>query len=199
MKLLKLTVSFMIFLVSLSTFYFLHALYFNVDVVFYSAVFDGVLASLVVGLYLHFFPWNHTFSRFERNLMVALFVAGGYIFAISVPTVIDRSLSFYILEKLQQRGGEIPYSSMEAVFKDEYMKEHHLIDIRLTEQLRSGTITMDEDIIKLTPLGKTIASASRLFRLNFLPKHRLIMGEYTDVLTDPFLKSSITPETQNSH
>ena len=27
----------------------------------------------------------------------------GYVIAISLPTVIDRSLSFYILEKLQQR------------------------------------------------------------------------------------------------
>ena len=30
---------------------------------------------------------------------------------------------------------------------------------------------------------------SRLFRHYFLPRHRLLMGDYSDVLTDPFRSS----------
>ena len=48
--------------------------------------------------------------------MLLVWLLLGYILAISVPTVLDRSLSFYILEKLQQRGGGIQQSRFNEVF-----------------------------------------------------------------------------------
>ena len=113
----------------------------------------------------------------------------GYAFVISVPTVLDRSLSFYILEKLQQRGGGIKQESFDRVFREEYMLEHRLIDIRLTEQLLSGTIEIKEGCVLLTSKGESLATFSRYFRKKWLPRNRLIAGEYTDELTDPFQKS----------
>jgi hypothetical protein len=175
-----------IFVVLLAAVYYLHVLYFDVDVVFYSAILDGVIAAAATGLIVFFVPFFSTFGRFEKALLVVLCVGTGYVFAISVPTVLDRSLSFYILEKLQQRGGAIPYADFDRVFKDEYMKEHHLVDIRLTEQKASGTIRVDDGVVRLTPLGAQIAQWSRFFRTHFLAKHRLLNGQYTDVLTDPF-------------
>ncbi|WP_216074005.1 hypothetical protein, partial [Acinetobacter baumannii] len=79
------------------------------------------------------------FSRLELIQLAAIWLLGGYVFAISVPTVIDRSLSFYILEKLQQRGGGIREDAFRQVFTEEYVREHHLVEVRLTEQLQSGT------------------------------------------------------------
>jgi hypothetical protein len=78
-------------------------------------------------------------ASFERAQLLVIMLLAGYALAISVPTVIDRSLSFYILEKLQQRGGGIRYAAFEQVFTQEYLKEHRLVDVRLTEQLESGT------------------------------------------------------------
>ena len=125
-----------------------------------------------------------------------ILIAGllGYIFAISLPTVIDRSLSFYILEKLQQRGGAIQLSKFEYIFTNEYMREHKLVDIRLTEQTESGTIIIDKDCVRLTNKGSLLADFSRYFRQNFLPKKRLLRDEYTDKLIDPFSRSDITPD-----
>lgn len=114
----------------------------------------------------------------------------GYCFAISIPTVIDRSLSFYILEKLAQRGGGIRQDAMPDVFIKEYLPEHRLMDVRLTEQLESGTILIEGGCVKLTRKGARLAEASRYFRKNFLPKHRLLMGEYSADLTDPFRRSA---------
>jgi hypothetical protein len=114
----------------------------------------------------------------------------GYGFAISVPTVIDRSLSFYILEKIQQRGGGIKFDSFDRVFTQEYVKEHRLVDVRLTEQQQSGTITIKDGCVKLTDWGNKIATSSRFFRAHFLPTQRLLMGQYSDSLTDPFRNSS---------
>ncbi|KAK3584150.1 hypothetical protein CHS0354_035230 [Potamilus streckersoni] len=113
----------------------------------------------------------------------------GYIFAITVPAVIDRSLSLYILEKLQQRGGGIELAQFEKVFTEEYVKEHRLLDVRLTEQQESGTIVIRNGCVKLTERGQKLASIGRFFRQNILPKKRLLMGEYSDDLTDPFRDS----------
>ena len=74
------------------------------------------------------------------------------------------------------------------------MREHQLVDIRLTEQAESGTIVIEGGCVKLTPRGEKLASFSRFFRQNFLPKRRLLRGEYTDKLTDPFARSDILPD-----
>ena len=125
----------------------------------------------------------------HKFLLVALWLAGGFAFAITVPTVLDRSLSFYILEKLQQRGGAIRADAFPQVFTDEYMPEFRLVDVRLTEQEQSGTIVIENGCVRLTPRGQMLASFSRFFRQNLLPKHRLLAGEYTDALVDPFANS----------
>jgi hypothetical protein len=160
-----------------------------VNVVFYSAILDDVLATGLTLLVLAAIGWLRSFSRFEIAQMMCIWLLLGYSFAISVPTVIDRSLSFYILEKLQQRGGGIKLDAFDQVFTQEYVKEHRLVDVRLTEQQQSGTIIIRNGCVLLTDWGQTIATTSRYFRNHFLPKQRLLMGEYSDDLTDPFRNS----------
>lgn len=182
----------MLFVLILAIIYFLHNRFFSVNVVFYAAIGDAVIAALICAVLLWF--KSNWFSSFEKIQLIAIWLLAGYAFAISVPAVIDRSLSFYILEKLAQRGGAIKLSGFEYVFVNEYMKEHRLIDVRLTEQSESGTIVIDKNCVRLTSKGKFLAHLSRLYRMNLLPKHRLLMGEYTDDLTDPFRHSEATPD-----
>lgn len=191
MKIKKFFIGLVIFFVLLAFVYVVHLNFFRVDVVFYSAIFDGVLASILTFLIL--WKWNYfgEFNIFEKAQMGFSFVLLGYIFAISVPTVIDRSLSFYILEKLQQRGGGIKQNAFEDVFVKEYMPEHRLVDVRLTEQLSSGTIVIENGCVKLTEKGDQLAKISRFFRRNFLPKERLLMGQYSSDLTDPFAHGAV--------
>lgn len=182
----------LLFVLILAIIYFLHNRFFSVNVVFYAAIGDAIIAALIGAVLLWF--KSNWFSSFEKIQLIAIWLLAGYAFAISVPAVIDRSLSFYILEKLAQRGGAIKLSGFEYVFVHEYMKEHRLIDVRLTEQSESGTIVIDKNCVRLTSKGRFLAKLSRLYRMNFLPKHRLLMGEYTDDLTDPFRNSAPTPD-----
>ena len=170
--------------------YAIHARYFPVNVVFYSALLDAVIAALALALVLVGVKLFRNFNGNEKVLTFAICLLCGYIFAISVPTVLDRSLSFYILEKLQQRGGGILKDRFAEVFTLEYVVEHRLVDVRLTEQMESGTISIDGGCVRLTPRGERLATFSRYFRQHFLPKHRLLMGAYSDDLTDPFKKSA---------
>ena len=190
MKMARAALATLIFLAVLCTFYYVHMRFFPVNVVFYAALMDVVLAAVVSAVALSLLGLLSPLGAFERTQLFAIWLLAGYALAISGPTVIDRSLSFYILEKLQQRGGAIKQSAFEDVFKQEYMVEHRLVDVRLTEQLESGTITIEDGCVKLTGKGQRLAAFSRYFRANWLPKHRLLMGEYSADLTDPFRKDT---------
>ena len=161
----------------------------RVDVVFYSSLVAVLVATLLTGAALGFSGFLRGFSALEKAQLACIWLLAGYAFAISVPTVIDRSLSFYLLEKLEQRGGGIREDRFDDVFTKEYMHEHRLVDVRLTEQLESGTITIADGCVKLTPRGYRLAGFSRFFRANLLPKQRLLKGQYTDDLTNPFRNS----------
>jgi len=166
-----------------------HMRYFDVDVVFYASLLDAGIAVLISAGVLWWLRAFDLFNPFEKLELVVIWVLCGLAFAISIPTVIDRSLSFYILEKLQQRGGGIREDAFDRVFTQEYMKEYRLVDIRLTEQLQSGTIVIRDGCVKLTPKGNALADFSRFYRRHLLPKKRLILNGYTDELTDPFRRS----------
>lgn len=183
-----------VFMAVLVVVHYIHVNNFRVDVVFYAAIFDGVLASLVSGAVLFGFAYFKPLGNFEKAQLIVIWLMAGYALAISVPTVIDRSLSFYILEKIQQRGGGVREDAFEQIFTKEYVKEHRLVDVRLTEQLESGTIVIQHGCVRLTPKGERIASFSRKFRRHWLPKKRLLLGEYTDALIDPFRSSGATEQ-----
>lgn len=191
MKIKKSLLGLILFGVLLFIVYVVHVKFFRVDVVFYSAIIDGFIAAFLTLAVLWKTKYFSLFSGFEKIQMGAIFLLLGYSFAISVPTVIDRSLSFYILEKIQQRGGGIKQSGFEEVFTKEYMPEHRLVDVRLTEQLSSGTIVIENGCVKLTEKGNRLAKMSRFFRQNFLPKERLLMGQYSSDLTDPFSHGAV--------
>ncbi len=189
MKITRAIAASMFFLVALIIVYYVHINYLKVNVVFYAAIGDGFIAAALAAVALCFFGYFRVLGGFEKFLLILIWLLVGYGFAISVPTVIDRSLSFYILEKIQQRGGGIKQESFEQVFTQEYVKEHHLVDVRLTEQLESGTIVIKNGCVELTEKGEKVASFGRFFRQHWLPKQRLLMGKYSDALTDPFRNS----------
>jgi hypothetical protein len=186
-------VSTLIFLVLLFVIYYVHVTYLNVNVVFYASIADAVIAVTLMGMILFISSRFRSFNQFEKVQLIAIWLLVGYSLAISIPTVIDRSLSFYILEKLEQRGGGIKLNAFEDVFTKEYVKEHRLVDVRLTEQQESGTVVINDGCVKLTEKGKQFVRFSMMFRHNLLPKHRLLMGDYSSDLTNPFRASIETP------
>lgn len=188
-KYLRAFLATILFIGGLLLVYYVHMRHFRVDVVLYASILDALIALVVVFSVLLLLKWFRDFSRLELIQLALIWLLGGYVFAISIPTVIDRSLSFYILEKLQQRGGGIREDAFRQVFTEEYVREHHLVEVRLTEQLRSGTVELHDGCVVLTARGERLASFSRFYRQNLLPTHRLLMGQYTDALTDPFRDS----------
>jgi len=182
-----------IYLAVLFFVYFVHINFLTVNVIFYSALFDCAIALLICGLISKLFPRTSSFSKFESfQLLIILFLIG-YSISISGPTVIDRSLSFYLLEKIDQYDGSVKLIKMDEILEKEFLKEYRVLDARLTEQQKSGTISIKNGCVSLTNRGYSIVSVSKFIRKNLLAKKRLIGGEYTDDLTNPLSGAVIKP------
>ena len=177
--------------------YWLYIHFFRVDVVFYAAIWACSLALLIYIFFIFIFitPFARYFSPLETTQNIVICGLLGYIMAITFPTIIDRSLSFYFLEKIHQRGSGIQVKYLNFIFREEYVKEHRLMDVRLTEQLESGTVFIDStNCIHLTSRGERLAKFSRFFRAHFLPPQRLIAGKYSSDLIDPFAQKTPAPD-----
>jgi hypothetical protein len=185
-KLLRFVLVSICFLVLLVFAYAAHVRWLPVDVVLYSALLDGAVALALAGILTWRWRALADFNSFERLQMLLCWGLLSVLFAFCVPALIDRSLSFYLLEKLQQHGGGLREDRFERLFTDSYVRDHHLIEVRLTEQLESGTVRVEGECVVLTARGQHLARFSRWFRRNLLPRKRLLMGRYTDVLVDPF-------------
>jgi hypothetical protein len=176
----------LLFVVLLLATYVVHARYLPVSVIFYSAMLDGAIAAVATLGIVAATRWFGVLDGFAKSLLFLLWLLGGYAFAISVPTVLDRSLSFYLLEKIDERGGRVPLNRFGYIFTHEYMRDHHLVEVRLTEQEASGTVSIDDGCVTLTSRGREMVRLSRFFRRELLARHRLLMGHYSDALTRPF-------------
>jgi len=130
-----------------------------------------------------------TYNYFETLTTSCILLLLGYSFSITVPTVIDRSLSLYYLEKIRQHNGAIKKNSMREIFTGDFVDEYKVVEMRLTEQLSSGTILIKGDCIVLTRRGYIVTAFSDFFRRNLLANKRLIVDEYSDHLTDPLRNS----------
>lgn len=192
-KLLSALLGVVLYIVILLTTYVAHIKLLRVDVVGFAALADGIVAAILTGILVFTLRWFKALEKFERILLVTIFLLGGYAYAVSIPTVVDRSLSLYILEKLEQRGGGIRQDQIEWVFVHEYVPEDRLVDVRLTEALQSGTVEIKNGCVLLTDKGRTMAAFSTWFHQNLLPRQRLLMGEYTDDLTNTFRNSVPSP------
>ena len=179
-----------LFLLCLIVCYAGYIRYASIDVVFYGSLVATLFAALISFLSVLSFPsLRSSLSQFELLQLLGLWVAMAYIFSISLPTVVDRSLSIYLLEKLDQRGGGIEQEAFGKLFKEEYLLEHRLVDVRLTEQLISGTIQIEDECVSLTQRGEMIVAFTTFFRRHLLPAKRLLLDEYTDDLVFPFRSS----------
>ena len=174
--------------------YLVHINFFRVNVIFYSSLLDSFIALIIFLVCYVSARVFKKFSNFESCMLFFILLLVGYSFSISLPTVIDRSLSFYFLEKIKQHDGAINRNAMSEIFINDYMIEYKLVEMRLTEQLRSGTIEMLDDCIVLTKRGYLVTKFSSFFRRNFLANKRLILDEYSDQLTDPLQNSLVNTQ-----
>jgi hypothetical protein len=148
-----------------------HFRFLAVTVVLYAALLDAALAAVVTAV-IAFGPLRPrlTATAAEIALSLCLGVLLAVLYSIMVPTLIDRSLSLYMLEKLHAHGAGITPESLARAITEDYFDERRVVDARLIEQLKSGTITIANGCVRLTPRGKLVVRLSQLYRKTLLPR-----------------------------
>lgn len=175
----------------------LHFNFFVVSVILYACLLDAFLAfSLVLALIIALrLPARLGLNWFEMQLTMLVGLLCIIIYSILGPTVIDRSLSLYIVQKIDQRGGHVAEGALEDIFTKEYLPEFRLMDVRVTEQITSGTVERQGNCLVLTSRGEQLSSFVALYRSVFLPKKRNLRGEISGALIDPFTQSTELVDT----
>ena len=92
-----------------------------------------------------------------------------YSFNITFPVTIDRSFSINMLGALYKLDRPVPLAELDSIVY-KYFHENGRINKRIKEQLATGSIVMDEDLVELTERGKSIVKMNimlgRIFSLD---------------------------------
>ncbi len=92
---------------------------------------------------------------------VALSLAFNLCFLVLFPVTFDRSISMFLLARIEQADGQLDARALEAAFTREYLVDMRQIDRRVTEQTLSGNIEVRQGRIHMTPRGKALLSSAR--------------------------------------
>jgi hypothetical protein len=168
----------------------LHFRFLRVEVLMYAAFLDILVASALMAVAIALTGWLRASIEVFFAIVIGALISALYV--ILVPTLIDRSLSVYMLEKTHQRGGGIRKDAFLDIWRGEYLLEYRVVDTRLTEQIASGTLVIRDGCVLLTPRGNAAVKFTAFVRKYLLPQRRDILGDITDELTDPFRNSSPT-------
>ncbi len=166
---------------------FIHFRTLPISVILYACIWDMFLTlAIACAVYWFFYRRFTRLLATEFSLVIAVSSLLVMLYAVMGPTVIDRSLSIYIVEKIDHRGGAVAEAAMPKIILTEFMQEYRVSDVRMTEQVTSGTVKIENGCIRLTSRGKRLAGITRFYRNNFLPKLRQVGEEVTSDLTDPY-------------
>ena len=140
------TVFFLIFLVVFTV----NRQLFERQIIFYDAPLCLALTALVI--FLVFLVVALVKRPPARSLLahvpaaLVVFVLAGYSFSITVPALIERSISLFIVARVSAAGAEgITANDLQSHFYDEYILRNDAVPKRLEEQIVSGNMVLKGD------------------------------------------------------
>ncbi|WP_255326231.1 hypothetical protein [Sphingobium sp. EM0848] len=92
---------------------------------------------------------------------VALSLSFNLCFLITFPVTFDRSITTFLLARIEQHDGELDTAMLEQLFIRQYLGDMHQIDRRIAEQQLSGTIRVEQGRIHITPQGRRLLESGR--------------------------------------
>ncbi|EQB16702.1 hypothetical protein [Sphingobium lactosutens] len=93
---------------------------------------------------------------------VALSLAFNISFLIVFPVTFDRSITMFLLARIERQDGQLDAHGLEQVFVRQYLGDLRQIDRRIAEQSLSGTIRVERGRIHITPQGRRLLEGARL-------------------------------------
>ncbi len=147
-------------------------IFFFPKVILYSLLFDTIIALLVLTVCLIFINRKYYFSD---NILITIFflltiTQSLIIYSLLIPTVVDRSLSIYLLKHLDKNKGSLTMSELTKIAKDDYFKDMNVLETRINEQLATGSIEVVNNEVVLTDKGKNLIYIFSFIKSFLLPR-----------------------------
>ena len=95
-------------------------------------------------------------------------------FLVLFPVTIDRSISVYLLARVEAQPG-MTTEQLSEQFQDGYVRRMRQIDRRVVEQERSGNITVNDGEIRVTDAGKRFLGFARTMAVWFDTDRRFVI------------------------
>lgn len=133
----------------------------SITILFYRGVVLAGLVAVIIGI------TGAWLGRRLRDPSLAISAAAvslslNLCFLVLLPVTVDRSVTVYLLSRVEQEPSGIAPPLLERVFIDGYVRDMHAIDRRIDEQRRSGNISVGTDgKIRLTAQGRRFITLSR--------------------------------------
>ncbi|CAM8648001.1 MULTISPECIES: hypothetical protein [Sphingobium] len=134
-----------------------------IPLLFYRGVLIAFIGALLLGLLLAIAARRITALDLSTGVgAVALSLAFNISFLIVFPVTFDRSITMFLLARIERQDGQLTPPMLEKLFVREYLGDLHQIDRRMSEQTLSGNIVQHDDgRIALTPQGRRLLSSAR--------------------------------------
>lgn len=162
---LILVLSLFLGVIYVASFHFLHSetvYYFGIGAILVGAI---ILAIIFLALFrkikFAFEKLSLAARDFFPCLLTAVFII--YSFHITFPSLIDRSISIYLLNQLAEEGGSASLSDLQQRFLNGYVSGVSVVCRRMAEQIETGNITHNGSIYSLTPRGQKTIQSLRAF------------------------------------
>lgn len=91
----------------------------------------------------------------------ALSLAFNISFLIVFPVTFDRSITMFLLARIERQDGQLDAHGLEQVYIREYLGDMHQIDRRIEEQSLSGNIRVEQGRIHITAQGRRLLTGGR--------------------------------------
>ena len=163
----------LLFLIYTSLFFIINAIHFHIigaDVILYSLFIDlgisTILMVFFVYLYREYFVLNNIIGLFFFLMSVFQSLI---IYSIFIPTAVDRSLSVYLLHQLDEHDGALTLAEFDKAASITYFIDMDVVQVRINEQLATGSISMVGNNVVLTDKGKSMNFLFMLVKTYLLP------------------------------
>ncbi|WP_443970359.1 hypothetical protein [Sphingobium sp. CR28] len=158
-------------------------LFSGVTVLFYRGILTGLCAVFVLGLMIAVVAKRF---RIDLSTAVGAVIASlslNICFLVLLPVTVDRSISVFLLARIEQQDGRLTAPALDRLFRDAYLTDLRQIDRRVSEQILSGNISVDATgHIRMTPRGRAFLAFSRYVAAGFDTDRRFV---------DPSIPASI--------
>ena len=135
----------------------------HVPTLFYRGVALAIVAAALLALAL----WLAARRLLNLDLAtivgaVALSLAFNISFLIVFPVTFDRSITMFLLARVERDDGRLDSRSLERLYVREYLGDMRQIDRRVAEQSVSGNIRVVDGRIYITAQGRQLLESGRM-------------------------------------